>query len=97
MEFDQPLMQQEHGHFALVRTSSGVETQFLTRGALATSDKDFYDQIQGGKNPDDGTALVMRAFVESALDNVEHNSFMKNLAWCVSKRKAREIKSQITQ
>ena len=97
MEFEKPELQHEHGPFAIIRTSSAQETQFLVRAALATSDKDFYDQVRGETSTEDGTASVMRAFVEHTMDNVEQNSLLKNLAFGVSKRKARQIKLQISQ
>ncbi|MBC7567008.1 MAG: hypothetical protein H7223_08570 [Pedobacter sp.] len=97
MEFDKPELQQEHGSYAIVRTSNESETRFLVRAALATSDKDFYDQVQATTSAEDGTASAMRAFVELAMTNVEQNSLLRNLAFGVSKRRAGEIKAQISQ
>ena len=97
MEFDKPELQQEHGSYAIVRTSSESETRFLVRAAFATSDKDFHDQVQATTSAEDGTASAMRAFVEHTMDNVEQNSFLRNLAFGVSKRRARQIKTQISQ
>lgn len=100
MEFKDPEHQAAHGPFAAVRTTSLDETDFLLRVALATHDKDFYDQVAYSIDPEDGTTLAMRAFVEHAMEktlSINPIQIYRNAAFRVSRQRARAIQKQIAQ